>query len=629
MKSKNSNLTYTLLVILALALGVGATRSLKAQTPPYWDGSPSTPCCWTGFSKPQVQGGVVFVLATAAPDLGLGVLRWTQCDGWQTIGTFGKPPTPEGYVPHSYLDSSCLSGNYLYVGGEFNEVQGVAGSASVAATNIARYNLTTGQWSPVGNPTPTKAVEAIAVDSLQNVYAGFATHDTALPRHLNPEMLQVWNGSSWSPVGGGLFVSTHATYPNGISALAASGTNIYVAGDFDGSSTTDSYELIKWTGSAWVAMVPNYTFWNGWRQPDGSWRYGYNHPDITSIAISGANVFIAGDFRGNVRDAGLPTDGTYESPVGVARFNTSGTYQPDSEGLISGVSGDHAGIGSGLAVQNGIVYLSGSFDTIGDLASQTGVSVQGFAQWNGGSWSPVGAGLVDTTYGYADGWFGTAADADAVYVFGNFNQAGSVPAAGGARWVTSANPLHCGAPLLNIDFCSVPVSPEVGPAALGQAGDFWNTYTSRDANNNPRYGGTVSNLKLADGTVTSTILTVANAPGNWANSSDDIMYFGYIYPWNGGNVTVTLAQLDPGTYDFYMYAHDGKDQITVNGVTYGPVVNTTVQYPAVNPVVWQEGRQYVVIRAVPVATGQTVTLTVLPGIQGYAIISGMQIAKHP
>jgi hypothetical protein len=55
---------------------------------------------------------------------------------------------------------------------------------------------------------------------------------------------------------------------------------------------------------------------------------------------------------------------------------------------------------------------------------------------------------------------------------------------------------------------------------------------------------------------------------------------------------------------------------------------------AINPVVWQEGLQYALFRAVTVASGAIVTLTSRPGSGGYATIAGIQIAgtiptNHP
>ncbi len=181
--------------------------------------------------------------------------------------------------------------------------------------------------------------------------------------------------------------------------------------------------------------------------------------------------------------------------------------------------------------------------------------------------------------------------------------------------------------LFNIDFgAGLDGSLKVGLAAVGQStGDFWNFYTRDDGAGGWRTLGTVPNLKTADGTTTVVGLTVLNAPGSWGNGSSDPMYNGYDYPLDGGNVTLTLTNLPAGQYDFYVYANDGKDQLVVGEVDYG--IKTCLDTALASPPVWREGVQYVLYRDVPVSAGQTVVITVQPGVFGWAIISGMQIAQ--
>ncbi|MDB6123148.1 MAG: Immunoglobulin I-set domain protein [Pedosphaera sp.] len=187
-------------------------------------------------------------------------------------------------------------------------------------------------------------------------------------------------------------------------------------------------------------------------------------------------------------------------------------------------------------------------------------------------------------------------------------------------------------PLINVDFDSGVSSSKVGFAATGQtANHFWNLYTRDDGHGGNLTYGSAGKLKFADGTASGAGLTVANAPGSWGNGVADGMYQGYLYPFNGGNITVTVTNLDAGTYDLYVYGHapanDGNSsyQLDVSGVNYGS--QTTAQ-GGWNSALWQEGVQYVVFRGVTIANaGQMATLTVLPGVSGYAIISGMQIAS--
>jgi len=181
---------------------------------------------------------------------------------------------------------------------------------------------------------------------------------------------------------------------------------------------------------------------------------------------------------------------------------------------------------------------------------------------------------------------------------------------------------------MDVDFGGGDHTAEVGPAATGHtAGDFWNYYTRNDAQGGWLSFGYLSNLKTVEGAVTGVGLTVANAPGAWGLGSADDMYDSYIYPFDGGNVTVTVTNLDTAAYDFYIYGVDASYELTVNGLSYG--VKPLPGVSAINPVVWQEGLQYVLFRAVQVTNGDVVTVTVRPGAGGYATIAGMQIGSNP
>ncbi len=191
--------------------------------------------------------------------------------------------------------------------------------------------------------------------------------------------------------------------------------------------------------------------------------------------------------------------------------------------------------------------------------------------------------------------------------------------------------------LLDVQFCALgnPGTLKVlktGFAAVGQtANDYWNAYSRDGADGSFLTYGVLNNLELVDGTPTSVGMTVANAPGAWSNGSSDPMYATYLYPFDGGNITVTLSNLNAGTYNFYLYGHGNVDdqnsayQVSVNGQSYGS--QSTVDGPGWNSVVWQQGVQYVEFQNVVVNAGQTVTITVSPVDSNYAVLSGLQIAQ--
>jgi len=166
---------------------------------------------------------------------------------------------------------------------------------------------------------------------------------------------------------------------------------------------------------------------------------------------------------------------------------------------------------------------------------------------------------------------------------------------------------------------------KTGFAATGvSSNDFWNFYSRDDGHGGFLVNGSLPNLKQIDGSITSAGLTVSNAAGAWANGSTDPMYNTYLYPLGPGYLTATVTNLPAGAYDIYVYSHDGNYMLTAGGTSYGPQTNR--ESPIVNPTVWQEGKQYTRFQGVSVDAGQAITLTAAQGVDGYAVVSGIQIA---
>jgi uncharacterized repeat protein (TIGR01451 family) len=169
------------------------------------------------------------------------------------------------------------------------------------------------------------------------------------------------------------------------------------------------------------------------------------------------------------------------------------------------------------------------------------------------------------------------------------------------------------------------VSQEVGFAVIGQtASDYWNCYTRDDGLGGWRYNGSLTNLSLANGTITSVGMLVTNSPGAWTSGSSDAMYNAYIYPFSG-IMTITLTNLPEGIYQILPYSRDGNFDLNVGGVSYG--IKTCFDGAPAGIPVWKEGVQYVQFTNVQVHAGQWLVLTVSPGPGTYACLSGMQVAQ--
>jgi len=163
----------------------------------------------------------------------------------------------------------------------------------------------------------------------------------------------------------------------------------------------------------------------------------------------------------------------------------------------------------------------------------------------------------------------------------------------------------------------------VGQAG-GNADDCWNIYSAPTA-----LSSSLTNLNWAGGTSSGVLLTVTNAPGVWGNSTGDAMMDTYIYPWNGGNVTVTLHYLPAGQYDLYVYGaygytdeDNGVYSLTSAGEDYGQRVTRLTN--GWDSLIWTEGEHYVLYPDVTVVAGVPVVITASPG-DNVALINGLQV----
>ena len=195
--------------------------------------------------------------------------------------------------------------------------------------------------------------------------------------------------------------------------------------------------------------------------------------------------------------------------------------------------------------------------------------------------------------------------------------------------------------LLNVDFGVGAASGKVGFAATGLAtNDFWNLH----AHYNPRFtpgqppvpNHTTSGLKLSDKSDSAVSIAVSNAPGVWGNASGDPMFDSFLFAQNGSNTLVTVRALEAGRYHFYLYGHADPDATPEQNSIFTLRSGTNALGPlAVGSaggwkasLGWQEGRQFVVFRDVPVEAGKPVVIEVAPGPGGVAVLNGLQIISR-
>jgi hypothetical protein len=262
-------------------------------------------------------------------------------------GSLDQTWNPDVYGSIEALD---VSGGQLYVAGLFNE-------AYQATESIARISLATGQLDPNWKPDigTDVRVDTLAI-SAGDVYIGGDDLLDKLPTTGNGQP-----DPSWTP------------NPNGdVSALALSGPELYVGGDFTAVGGQPRNGIAKLSTSGNGSADPN---WN----PNLNLAYGYS---LGPLAVAGNSVYLSGDFAApnNLFQCGLVElsgDGTGQADP---------SWNPAPNGCVYA-----------SAVADNELYVAGSFSSIGGQA-RTGLAALSLTGTGDAdpSWNPgVGPGFVD------------------------------------------------------------------------------------------------------------------------------------------------------------------------------------------------------------------------------------------
>ncbi|MBL8749907.1 MAG: hypothetical protein JNK78_12150 [Planctomycetes bacterium] len=211
---------------------VGSPVAAWVPLSPGTDGAIATIRCESDGTA-VVGGGFSRIGGTAAR----GIARWDG-SSWSSLGT--------GLDGPAFATARRANGDLL-VGGAF----GSAGP--VIANGIARWNGAS--WSDVGagafDPTFTgAAIYAMATMPNGDVVVGgrFEQFDNVAANNL-----ALWNGVSWSALGGGLgngvdnVVRAMIVMPNG---------DLVVAGEFTTAGGAPAAHVARWNGTSWTPLGP-------------------------------------------------------------------------------------------------------------------------------------------------------------------------------------------------------------------------------------------------------------------------------------------------------------------------------------------------------------------------------------
>jgi hypothetical protein len=338
----------------------------------------------------------------------------------------------------------CDNVGNLYACGTFTN----AGSLNI--TNIAKWNGNA--WSAlglgIGAGDPNSFINSLACDNFGNIYAGGTFTNAGGVMASN---VAKWNGSAWSALGSGISGSQYGT---GVTSLACDSSGIlYVSGSFSTAGGVAANNIAKWNGSAWSALGSGFggeyanslvcdnsgnLYAGGWFTTAGEVSANYIaewNGSVWSALGSGASVSFDGvnldvtslscDSSGNLYVGG---DFSY---AGGLRVNSVAKWNGNAWSAIGQGCGDV--YGGDYSVTEALARdISGNIYAGGDFATDGGVTVNGIAEWNGTTWTPLSSGVG----GYEEPWVAAIAfdSSGNLYAGGCFTTAGGIPANNIAEW---------------------------------------------------------------------------------------------------------------------------------------------------------------------------------------------------
>ncbi|RYU78898.1 beta strand repeat-containing protein, partial [Hymenobacter persicinus] len=420
------------------------------------------------------------------------VAKW---DGttWSALGNGTAVATSTNNGVNYTAGCLVVLSNDLYVGGDFTIVNN--SSSEVAASRIARWNGTAWSALDTGQNGADATIYAVARASNGDLYVGgeFTSIGATVANNVAK-----WNGTTWSALGNGSAVATSINngVNNRVNTLAMLNNDLYVGGYFfrvfNGTSELAAGQIAKWNGTVWstlgngtaiatstnngvngfvlgLAVLNNELYVGGTFSAvrNGTNRISANHVakwDGTVWSTLGNGTALATSTNngtsGNISALVVRSTDLYVGGSFTTAFNGSSAVAANSVAKWNGTSWSALGNGTAAATStnNGIVnlnfpeygvnamtfwgndlYVGGNFTTA--RTSNSVVTANNIAKWDGIAWSALGSGsatATSTNNGVSDVVNALAAGSGELYVGGYFltvnNSSGAVPATMIAKW---------------------------------------------------------------------------------------------------------------------------------------------------------------------------------------------------
>lgn len=342
------------------------------------------------------------------------IARWDG-NSWASLGS----------GMNNEVRALAVSGSNIYAGGRFTLATN-NGGGMVLASRIARWNGNS--WTNLGQGLNNE-VHALMVSGSE-VYAGglFTTAGG-----VSANYIAKWNGNNWTNLAAGMAApSSPAVY-----ALAGSGNGLYAAGNFKTAGGIEANHVAKWNGINWTNL-----------------GLGLNSP-ANALALSGTEVYVGGQFTRATNTGGAiitvnrmaKWNGSVWSPLSSGlngtvqaltlsgsslyaggQFTTAGgnsaSYAAKWDGSIwSSLGASLNNAVNALAVSGGDLFVGGRFTWAG------GKNANSIAKWDGNDWSALALGR-----GINGRVLALVVSGTEVFAGGRFTAAGGNPATNIAKW---------------------------------------------------------------------------------------------------------------------------------------------------------------------------------------------------
>jgi hypothetical protein len=436
----------------------------------------------------------------------------------------------------------AASGNSLFVGGYFNQVNfgGTSATPAITAHSVAKFDASTNTWSALKRGNGAGVDEGLfAVAATGNLvipggafffvnHAGTGATPTVPVSNVArfDTSTNTWSALVSSGAGNGV--------DDAVRTVVVSGNNVFIGGDFTVVGTINPVAANR------VAKFDTTTnTWSALSQGNGN---GVNN-SVFALAVIGNSVFVGGDFT----TANLGgTGGTPALPVNrMAKFDTTtNTWSAVSQGNGNGVNSkvealvvtgnnlfvggsfqfaNSGGSGGTPAINaNAVAKFDVSTKTWSALSQGNGNGVDGFVHalaisgnslFVGGSYAHAnqgGTGATPTIIAYSLAKFDTAKNTWSALSQGNGNGVSTTV------WALAANgnSLFAGGDFTSVNFGGMGGTPVITANGVAKFDITTKTWSALSQGNGNGVNGTVQALAMSDtSVVVGGLLSTANVGG--------------------------------------------------------------------------------------------------------------------